>query len=262
MNINLKLIAFILLMNTLGVYSQVSPAYPTGSMEFHPYRSNYWASGIIITTGLIGDYFAIPRIKNKGNIADSEFRALDRSRFTKFDRWALHQEATQMKKFARCSDITLTGIVLLPALLTFDGQMRNDWLPLLMIYLEAMTVTFDIYNYSFLGPTYQNKYRPAAYYDELPQKSRNGGYYRSSFYSGHMATTTAATFFVVKAYSDYHPEIGEKKYLLYGLASLPPLLEGYFRVRCLSHFPSDVMVGFGLGALCGIIVPELHKKGL
>jgi membrane-associated phospholipid phosphatase len=30
-------------------------------------------------------------------------------------------------------------------------------------------------------------------------------------------------------------------------------------VKSLAHFPSDVMVGMGVGALCGIIIPELHR---
>ena len=63
----------------------------------------------------------------------------------------------------------------------------------------------------------------------------------------------------LKVYSDYHPELGHKKLLLYGLASIPPLVEGYFRVKALAHFPTDVMVGFMIGGACGIIVPELHR---
>jgi membrane-associated phospholipid phosphatase len=27
----------------------------------------------------------------------------------------------------------------------------------------------------------------------------------------------------------------------------------------LAHFPTDLMVGFGVGALCGILVPEFHR---
>ena len=33
----------------------------------------------------------------------------------------------------------------------------------------------------------------------------------------------------------------------------------YFRLRALAHFPTDLMVGFGVGALCGILVPEFHR---
>jgi hypothetical protein len=74
-----------------------------------------------------------------------------------------------------------------------------------------------------------------------------------------VASAAASTFFMAKVYSDYHPEIGWKKYLLYGAALVPPAILSYLRVKSLSHFPSDDMVGFGVGILCGIIVPELHK---
>ena len=32
------------------------------------------------------------------------------------------------------------------------------------------------------------------------------------------------------------------------------------RVLALKHFPSDNLVGLGVGAVCGIVIPELHKK--
>ena len=46
---------------------------------------------------------------------------------------------------------------------------------------------------------------------------------------------------------------------MYGAAFIPPLVMSYLRLRALAHFPSDLMVGFGMGALCGILVPELHR---
>jgi membrane-associated phospholipid phosphatase len=64
---------------------------------------------------------------------------------------------------------------------------------------------------------------------------------------------------MVKVYCDYHPNIGGMKYLLYLAASVPPLFLGYARIRSLDHFPSDIAVGFGLGAVLGIVVPALHK---
>ena len=30
-------------------------------------------------------------------------------------------------------------------------------------------------------------------------------------------------------------------------------------MHALDHFPSDILVGFGVGALCGIFIPELHR---
>lgn len=50
-----------------------------------------------------------------------------------------------------------------------------------------------------------------------------------------------------------------KPVLLYAAATIPPLLLGYFRVKALRHFPSDVMVGTVVGALFGILIPEIHR---
>ena len=66
-------------------------------------------------------------------------------------------------------------------------------------------------------------------------------------------------FFMAKVYCDYHPELGGLKYLLYLAAAIPPMAMGIGRVKSLDHFPSDCAVGFGLGAVLGIVVPALHK---
>jgi len=30
-------------------------------------------------------------------------------------------------------------------------------------------------------------------------------------------------------------------------------------LRALAHFPTDLLIGIGAGALCGILIPELHR---
>jgi membrane-associated phospholipid phosphatase len=81
---------------------------------------------------------------------------------------------------------------------------------------------------------------------------------RSSLYSGHTAATAAASFFAAKVYCDYNPDLGMNKYLIYGAAAIPPLIMGYVRLRALAHFPTDILTGFGVGAACGILIPQLH----
>jgi len=125
-----------------------------------------------------------------------------------------------------------------------------------------MSITNNLYEYSFLGPTFQGRLRPVVYYDTseyISIDTKMNGANRNSFYSGHTATATAAVMFMVKVFTDYHPEIGANKYLLYTAAAVPSLFLAYSRVKSLSHFPSDVMVGFGVGVLCGIIIPEFHR---
>jgi membrane-associated phospholipid phosphatase len=66
---------------------------------------------------------------------------------------------------------------------------------------------------------------------------------------------------MAKVYSDYHPEMGADKYWLFGAAVVPPLLMAYARLKALDHFPSDIAVGFAVGTLCGILIPEIHRIG-
>ncbi|MER3464352.1 MAG: hypothetical protein C4329_08045 [Chitinophagaceae bacterium] len=125
--------------------------------------------------------------------------------------------------------------------------------------MKMHAVTFTLYNYSQIGPTCVDKFRPIAYYSYFSDAERRAGNQKNSQYSGHVASSAASTFFAVKVYSDYHPEIGAKKYLYYTIAAIPPLVEGYFRIKALAHFPSDIAIGFGVGALTDILVPQLHK---
>jgi len=226
----------------------------------HNYRMNYWLSGGFSLAATAANIYAIPSIiKSKHDFTDKELLALNKDAFNGFDKWALTQDPSQRDQFYQASDYVLPAIIVSTGVLGFDKKVRADWLRILMMYYETHAITFSLYNFSFFGPAFQNKPRPYVYYDNFTLDERRGGNNRNSLYSGHTATAAASTFFLVKVYSDYHPEIGNKKYWLYGLASIPPLVEGYLRVRALAHFPTDVMVGFMIGATVGVVVPELHK---
>jgi membrane-associated phospholipid phosphatase len=233
---------------------------PVKDSVHHVYKMNYWVSGVFCAVASAADVYAIPSIiKSKRDITPIEFQALNPHVFNDFDRWALDLDPAKRDVFYKASDLVLPGIIVTTGILAFDKNIKKDWLRILVMYYEMHAITFSIYNFSPLGPAFQNKFRPYVYYNDIPQGARMGGNNRNSMYSGHTATAMASTFFMVKVYSDYHPEIGRTKYLLYGLAAIPPILEGYLRVRALAHFPSDGLIGVGVGALCGIMVPALHK---
>ncbi len=227
------------------------------------YRVNYFVSGAIIAVGMGGDIIAIPRLKHKATLTNAEVEFASSpdqvDLLNTVDRWALKQPAANRTMWRKISDDGEIGIFLLPSLLMIDKNIRKDWLHLLFMYVEGHTVTFTFYNYSPLGPFFQNRLRPAVYNTDLPMDARTNSNNRNSFYSGHVASCAYSTFFMAKVYCDYHPNMGAEKYLLYLAASIPPLALGYARVRSLDHFPSDVAVGFGLGAIIGIVIPALHK---
>jgi membrane-associated phospholipid phosphatase len=224
------------------------------------YRMNYWVSGTFSALATAGNVFAIPNILHaKPELTDAELAALNPKAVNGIDRWALRQDPSKREGFYKASDVMLPALMIAGGAVVFDKRVKKDWGKVLVMYYEMQAVAFTLYNFSFFGPAFQNKIRPVAYYDYFPATLRRGGNQRNSFFSGHVAQSTAATFFIVKVYSDYHPEIGSKKYLLYGIASVPPLIQGYLRMKALAHFPSDILAGYALGAVCGVAIPALHR---
>jgi membrane-associated phospholipid phosphatase len=254
------LIHFIIFL--LAVIGMVKPMYsqsPIKETTFHPYHVNYWVTGTIIGVGMSANYLGVGLVFHKVELSRLEIQALNKDIFNGIDSWAFKQDPSKMAEFAKYSDYAVASTVVLPVFLMFDKQIKQDWFDVLLMYVETMSITPNIYEWSPLGVNFQNRIRPLAYYDQLTYDERKSANNRNSFYSGHTAVVAASAFFMVKVYSDYNPGIGDNKYLLYGAATIPPLIEGYFRVKALAHFPSDVMVGIGIGALCGIIIPELHR---
>jgi membrane-associated phospholipid phosphatase len=232
----------------------------TKNSEPEIYKINYWVSVPFALVATAADIYAIPNIiKAKRDLTDQELTGLNREAFSGLDRWALEQDPKQRDNYYKSSDYVLPGVVVSAALLGFDKHVQKDWIKIFMMYYETHAITFSLYNFSPFGPAFQNKLRPVVYYDYYTLDERRGGNNRNSMYSGHTASTAAATFFMVKVYTDYHPELGRKKYLLYALATIPPLVEGYLRVKALAHFPSDNLIGLTIGAACGVMVPALHR---
>jgi membrane-associated phospholipid phosphatase len=230
------------------------------------YHVNYYVTGSIAVVGTIGDVLAIQRLKRKPHITSDELAFITSSQqkdlINPIDQWALKQDPSQRALYKKISDIGQIPVFLLPTLLMIDKKIRRDWLDLLLMYYEGHVITFSFYNYSPLGPTFINRYRPFVYYntDEITPEYITGSIEaRNSFFSGHVSSCAYSTFFMAKVYCDYHPELRGLKYLLYLAAAVPPMAMGIARVKSLDHFPSDDAVGFGLGAVLGIVIPALHK---
>jgi membrane-associated phospholipid phosphatase len=225
------------------------------------YNVNFWVDGSITALGAVASLLALPGERNKDRITGAEFQSLDRNLLNPFDRWALNIQTSNISTFETYSTYTQFITALLPVSLFFTDRIKDDWANIFLMYLEANSVAVTIYVATPLGPLFQNKYRPIVYHDELSEGDRSSGNNRNSFYSGHVASATTATFFMAKVYCDYHPELGCDKYWFYGAAMVPPLVMSYFRLKAYDHFPSDIVVGMGVGALVGIMVPELHHVG-
>jgi len=250
---------FILAFWCICFVKQEYPQSSASDSSFHPYHVNYWVTGSIIIGGLTLEKIGVPWISNKSNITIAELQNLNRNDISPIDRWALNFDPSKRNYYNKLSSQMVLVGVLLPVLTMLDHNIRQDWLDVLMMYLQTQTITNNFYLYSPFGATFQNRLRPVVYYDAVNIADRTSSNNRNSLYSGHVAGTAAASFFTAKIFCDYHPELGWKKYLVYGSAAIPPLLMSYFRLGALAHFPTDLLTGLGVGALCGILIPEFHR---
>jgi membrane-associated phospholipid phosphatase len=218
---------------------------------------------IPITLGLfVATPLALYVFKNKTPLNSSQIASLDKNDIWKIDRMAVEQtySATFHKNIRTTSDLVRNTSVFLPAILCFDKNVRKDLFNLVFLYLETQAINSSLY--AFAGVTFVKRKRPFVYYSEVPLESKFGPGAQDSFFSGHVSTAATASFFLAKVYIDYHPEVKNKKWILYASALIPPAAVGYYRYKALRHFPSDILVGIVVGAATGILVPSLHKVKL
>lgn len=100
--------------------------------------------------------------------------------------------------------------------------------------------------------------RPYAYNPGVSMEQKTTRSVRQSFLSGHAVTSAANSFYLATLFSDYYPE---SRYtpIVWGVAAIIPAWTCVERVIAGRHFPTDVMAGYGFGALCGILVPRMHR---
>ncbi|MBS1939476.1 MAG: phosphatase PAP2 family protein [Bacteroidetes bacterium] len=100
--------------------------------------------------------------------------------------------------------------------------------------------------------------RPYLHDPALTGKYAPGPKDRLSFWSGHTANTAAITFSTacLVQRSDAAPAMKTTAWIT---AAAVPACMGYLRMRAGRHFPTDVLVGYAVGAAVGLLVPYVHR---
>ena len=214
---------------------------------------------IPITVGAFAlNYGGLRILQQKEPLDSATIVNLDANDINAFDRRATQQDAAYAETAAKISDYGMYLCFATPLLFLADKEIRKDWAPLFLLYLETEAIVGNLYSWG--AAMHVDRIRPYVYHPDIPWQEKTGGGTQTSFYSGHTSSSSAACFFVAKVFSDYHPEWGNKKYLVYAAAAIPPIFIGYYRIKAMQHFPTDVITGFLVGSATGILVPHLHKN--
>ncbi len=155
----------------------------------------------------------------------------------------------------KTSDITLNASILSPLVLLLDQRSRNETGTIGLMYLEAFLINNGITGLFKAGfkRTRPYVYNPNA---DFPLKMKPNA--RLSFFSGHASNSATFSFFAAKVFSDNNPD-NKWSPVVWSTAAILPAVTGYMRVKAGKHFPTDVIVGYAVGAAVGILIPALHK---
>ena len=72
-----------------------------------------------------------------------------------------------------------------------------------------------------------------------------------SFFSGHATNSTAVSLFIFLLF--------RKDYKYLWLIFIWPVIFGFSRIYLGMHFPSDILVGYVYGAICGVVAYSISK---
>jgi len=153
------------------------------------------------------------------------------------------------------SDAIAYGSILIPFTHYFSHHGKEEDFAVLGMAAEVFLVNSFIIDAMKIGI---RRSRPFTYNENLPIEERIKKSARFSFPSGHTSNAAAFSFFSAKVFSDLHPE-SKWKSVLWGTAIILPATTGYLRYQSGNHFPTDVMMGYIIGASVGYLIPFVHK---
>ena len=228
------------------------------SLELKVYKVNLRIDIPVTVVAHGTSFWGFATVNGKPPLDSLSIIALDANDINKFDRAATWQDAEFAPTARRLSDVTLALSNMLPFMLMFDESIRQDWGDVLLLFLETQAIVGNLYSWGCV--VHVDRIRPLVYNPDVAWEERSGSRTKNAFYSGHTSLSASASFFAAKVYCDYHPELGNKKYLAYSLALVLPVTTGLLRYKGMKHFPTDVLTGLVVGASAGILVPHLHKR--
>lgn len=188
--------------------------------------------------------------KRKGYTPE-ELEALVTPTINKLDRSSLDRWSPKAQK---ASDFFMFFSLVTPASLFAGEKVRNNWKSVSVIGLQTYLIGGGI---TSITKETVMRTRPFVYNDQAPMHYKLKKDANRSFFSGHTSFSAFGTFMTAKMFSDHYPN-SKWKGAVWTSSSLLPAVTGFLRYWGGKHYPSDILVGYLVGAAVGILLPQIH----
>lgn len=215
-----------------------------------PFELNPGKEAVIIGAGTAIGITALFVISNNDKLTEDGINSLNPESISDFDRIAIGPYQQDV-----LGDALVYSSFLLPLTFLAYEDTREDFGTLALMYGEVVLLNAGI-NGLVKGLTTRN--RPYVYDVNSPAEEKYKTSARHAFYSGHTSFAASNSFFTARVFSEYLTN-STTKTLIWTAAALIPAVTGFSRVNTHNHFPTDVIVGYIVGAAIGYLIPELHK---
>lgn len=212
-------------------------------------RVDYPLLGVGILSAGASQYM----IQNTDVLTLQEINSLAPSQVNKLDRGAISNSSA----FADNAREILLGLsIAAPLTLLLDKNVRKDWFIMGAMGAEVLLLTYGI---TSMTKPIALRARPYTYNSSVPIERKQDVDARFSMFSRTTAVSASVTFFAAKVYADMHPN-SKWKPVVWTAAAIVPGAVAWASVESGNHFPTDVIIGYSVGAAIGVIIPAIHLK--
>jgi len=216
-----------------------------------PFELTLTKETVLITSGAAAGITALSILLNMEQLKIDEINSLNPIDVNEFDRSAIGP-----LKDDHLGDALLFSSYLMPLSFLANDDARKNFGNLVIMYGEVLLINASI-NGIVKGIT--KRVRPFAYDKQSPLDEKATVNAKLSFYSGHVSISAANSFFTASVLNEYLDN-NTTKTLIWTVAFLYPAVVGYSRINSHQHFPTDVIVGYIVGAAIGYLIPLIHKR--
>jgi len=218
-----------------------------------PYEISVKRDVPLLSVGIGGRIAGLVIKNNTEPLTALEVAMLRPEDISNFDRNAIFNNS---RTAGNVSDVLIYSAHAMPLLFLSNKKSRSGALEIGVIGLEVLFLNSAT---TTLTKTLVKRTRPTVYNPLTDTDLESISSTRLSFFSGHTSGTAAMFFFSGKVFADHFPD-SKWKPVVWSAAAIVPAVAAYTRVKSGKHFPTDVITGYTVGALFGILVPHFHKK--